>query len=98
VICVRKASAERPRAALCAPESAILTHGDRTQTNIDIDDDLMRDAMRASGAPPKRAAIEQGLRLLVNVRGQRAIRRLRGKVTWTGDLEASRLGRAASGR
>ena len=57
------------------------------RTNIDIDDDLMREAMRASGARTKRAAVEQGLRLLIDVRGQRAIRRLRGKVKWTGDLE-----------
>ena len=39
------------------------------------------------------AAVEQGLRLLIDVRGQRTIRRLRGKVKWTGDLASSRLGR-----
>jgi Arc/MetJ family transcription regulator len=79
-------------------ESAILTHGDAMRTNIDIDDDLMREAMRVSGAATKRAAVEQGLRLLIDVRGQRAIRRLRGKVKWTGDLEASRVGRVAADR
>lgn len=63
------------------------------RTNIDIDDDLMREAMRASGATTKRTVVEQGLRMLIQVRGQRAIRRLRGKVKWTGDLNASRLGR-----
>ncbi len=68
------------------------------RTNIDIDDELMREAMRASGAATKRAAVEQGLRMLVQVRSQRAIRRLRGKVKWTGDLAASRLGRAWAGR
>lgn len=68
------------------------------RTNIDIDDDLMREAMRASGAPTKRAAVEQGLRLLVQVRGQRALRQLRGKVKWTGDLDVTRLARAASRR
>ena len=68
------------------------------RTNIDIDDDLMRQAMRASGATTKRAAVEQGLRMLVDVRGQRAIRRLRGKVQWTGDLNASRLGRTGTAR
>jgi Arc/MetJ family transcription regulator len=68
------------------------------RTNIDIDDDLMRDAMRVSGAPTKRAAVEQGLRLLIDVRGQRAIRLLRGKVTWTGELAASRRGRAPNER
>ena len=68
------------------------------RTNIDIDDDLMSKAMRASGAPTKRAAVEQGLRLLIDVRGQHAIRQLRGKVKWTGDLEASRLSRVGAGR
>lgn len=68
------------------------------RTNIDIDDDLMREAMRASGATTKRAVVEQGLRMLVDVRGQRAIRRLRGKVQWAGDLNASRLGRTGTDR
>ncbi len=68
------------------------------RTNIDIDDDLMRQAMRASGATTKRAAVEQGLRMLIDVRGQRAVRQLRGKVKWTGDLDASRLGRTGTDR
>jgi hypothetical protein len=58
----------------------------------------MREAMRASGAVPKRAAVEHRLRLLIDVRGQRAIRRLRGKVKWTGDLGLSRLGRIEGDR
>ncbi len=65
------------------------------RTNIDIDDKLMRQAMRSSGARTKRAVVEEGLRLLIQTRGQRSIRRLRGRVTWKGDLEESRLGRAA---
>ncbi len=68
------------------------------RTNIDIDDDLMREAMRASGARTKRAAVERGLRLLIEIKGQRAIRRLRGKVKWTGDLDVSRLDRMATHR
>jgi Arc/MetJ family transcription regulator len=65
------------------------------RTNIDIDDDLMRQAMRSSGARTKRAVVEEGLRLLIRTRGQASIRRLRGKVKWEGDLERSRLGRVA---
>ena len=65
------------------------------RTNIDIDDDLMRQAMRSSGARTKRAAVEEGLRLLIRTRRQRSIRRLRGKVAWEGDLGKSRLGRPA---
>ena len=68
------------------------------RTNIDIDDDLMREAMRASGEKTKRAAVERGLRLLIETRAQRWIRRLRGKVKWTGDLNASRRGRLAADR
>jgi len=63
------------------------------RTNIDIDDRLMRQAMRATKATSKRAAVEAGLRLLVQTHDQGSIRRLRGAVQWDGDLEASRLSR-----
>ena len=63
------------------------------RTNIEIDDELMRRAMRTSGARTKRAAVEAGLRLLIQVREQVGVRRLRGKVTWQGDLHASRMER-----
>ncbi len=65
------------------------------RTNIDIDARLMRQAMRTSGARTKRAAVEAGLRLLVQTRAQTGIRRLRGRIAWDGDLAASRLGRVA---
>ncbi len=65
------------------------------RTNIDIDDRLMRQAIRASGARTKRAAVEAGLRLLIQTRAQTGIRRLRGQIAWEGDLETSRLGRIA---
>jgi Arc/MetJ family transcription regulator len=65
------------------------------RTNIDIDDRLMRQAMRSSGARTKRAAVEEGLRLLIQTRSQKSIRRLRGNVAWKGDLEMSRQGRVA---
>ena len=65
------------------------------RTNIDIDDRLMRQAMRSSGARTKRAAVEEALRLLVQTKGQGSVRRLRANVAWKGDLNASRLGRAA---
>ena len=65
----------------------------KMRTNIDIDDRLMRQAMRSSRARTKRAAVEAGLRLLIQTRAQATIRRLRGKIRWDGDLNASRLGR-----
>ena len=63
------------------------------RTNIDIDDRLMQRAMRSSRSRTKRAAVEAGLRLLIQTRGQTSIRRLRGKVRWDGNLNKSRLGR-----
>lgn len=63
------------------------------RTNIDIDDRLMRQAMRRIGAATKKAAVEEGLRLLVKTHSQTSIRRLRGKVQWQGNLNQSRLGR-----
>jgi Arc/MetJ family transcription regulator len=65
------------------------------RTNIDIDDRLMRQAMRSSGSRTKRAAVEAGLRLLIQTRAQTSIRRLRGKIRWEGALYKSRLGRTA---
>ena len=65
------------------------------RTNIEIDDRLMRQAMRSTGARTKRAAVEQGLRLLIQTKGQASLRQLRGKVAWQGDVNASRLERVA---
>ncbi len=65
------------------------------RTNIDIDDGLMREAIRRSGVRTKRAAVEAGLRLLVETCAQQSIRRLKGKVRWEGDLNPSRPGRTA---
>jgi Arc/MetJ family transcription regulator len=76
-------------------EYDILTHRKvkRMRTNIDIDDRLMRQAMRSSRSRTKRAAVEEGLRLLIQTRAQTTVRRLRGKIRWDGDLRKSRLGR-----
>ena len=63
------------------------------RTNIDIDDDLMRLAMRSSEATTKRGVVEEALRLLIQTRSQGSVRRLRGKVAWDGDLNASRMQR-----
>lgn len=63
------------------------------RTNIDIDDKLMAQAMRASEKPTKRAVVEEALHLLVRTKRQTRIRRWRGKVAWEGDLEVSRAAR-----
>jgi Arc/MetJ family transcription regulator len=60
------------------------------RTNIVIDDSLMAEAMRATGLRTKREAVELGLKTLVRLRAQEEIRGFRGKLAWTGDLEAMR--------
>jgi Arc/MetJ family transcription regulator len=60
------------------------------RTNIVIDPQLMAEALRLSGAPSKRQVVEDSLRLLIQVKRQEQIRRVRGKLRWTGDLEAMR--------
>jgi Arc/MetJ family transcription regulator len=63
------------------------------RTNIDIDDALLAKAMKASGLKTKRATVEEGLRLLVRLRGQaKAWAALEG-LGWEGDLDEMRRGR-----
>ena len=63
------------------------------RTNIVIDDKLMRDTLRATGAKTKREVVELGLRTLLRLRQQEEIRGLRGKLDWRGDLDAMRSDR-----
>ena len=60
------------------------------RTNVVINDELMEHALRAGGYRTKRSAIEAGLRLLVQVKSQQKLRRLKGKVRWEGDLDEMR--------
>jgi len=46
------------------------------RTNIEIDDKLMKQAMKATGAPTKKAAVEAALRQTVDLHGQRRLRDL----------------------
>jgi Arc/MetJ family transcription regulator len=60
------------------------------RTNVVIDDKLMSRALRSSGCRTKRAVIETGLQLLVQVNSQKKLRSLKGKIAWEGDLEDMR--------
>ncbi|CBL45108.1 Conserved hypothetical protein [gamma proteobacterium HdN1] len=63
------------------------------RTNIVIDDELMATALKASGLQTKKEVVEQGLKLLIRLKSQQAIRGLRGKVKWEGDLDEMRGGK-----
>jgi Arc/MetJ family transcription regulator len=54
------------------------------RTNIDIDDKLMKQAMRATGATTKKAAVEASMQLAIRLKAQEGIKKLRGKVVWRG--------------
>lgn len=63
------------------------------RANIVLDDKLIEKAMRVTGLPTKRAVVEAGLQLLIQVRAQTTVRRLRGKVKWQGNLDEMRASR-----
>lgn len=60
------------------------------RTNIVIDDELIEQAMKATGLSTKKAVVEAGLQLLIQVKAQTGVRRLRGKVKWQGNLDELR--------
>lgn len=63
------------------------------RTNIDIDDALLADAMKASGLPTKKATVEEALRSFVQMKERvRAFEELRG-IGWEGNLDEMREGR-----
>ena len=64
------------------------------RTTIDIDDALMRKAMRLSRLTTKKAVVEAALRLLIQTHSQGRIRQPRSKVKWEGNLDASHRGHA----
>ncbi|ELS03342.1 transcription regulator of the Arc/MetJ class [Xenococcus sp. PCC 7305] len=63
------------------------------RTNIVIDDDLMAQALKATGLNTKKDVVEQGLKLLIKRQEQQSIRSLRGSVNWEGDLDEMRGGK-----
>jgi Arc/MetJ family transcription regulator len=63
------------------------------RTNIELDEELLEEAMAATGLPTKRATVEEALRSLVRrYRQKAAIANLAG-LGWDGDLAATREGR-----
>ena len=55
------------------------------RTNIEIDDALMTEAMKAGPYKTKKDAVEAGLKLLARQAAYREILKWRGKLKWEGD-------------
>jgi Arc/MetJ family transcription regulator len=67
-----------------------LGHSMCMRTNIDIDDELMETALRESGLRTKRAAVQEGLRLLIERHRRMKLIDAFGKYPWEGDLAEMR--------
>lgn len=63
------------------------------RTNIEIDNNLMKATLKATGLKTKREAVELALQTLLRLEKQTDFRKLRGKIDWHGDLEEMRLDR-----
>ena len=61
------------------------------RTNIVIDDKLIAEAIKVTGASSKKEAVELGLKALILLKRQEQIRGLRGKLKWKDDLDRMRL-------
>lgn len=65
--------------------------GGPMRTNIVINDELMNEALALSKIKTKKAVVETGLKLLVQIKKQEQLKSLRGKLKWDGDLDKMRL-------
>ena len=63
------------------------------RTNILIDEQLMAEVLKTTGAKSKREAVELGLRTLLLLKQQEHIKAFKGKLAWEGDLEEMRADR-----
>lgn len=61
------------------------------RTNIVIDTDLMNAAKKATGLKTKKQIVEEGLKLLIQMKNQSQLRSLRGKLKWEGNLDEMRV-------
>jgi len=60
------------------------------RTNIEINDKLMNEVLKATGVKTKKEAVELGLKTLMRLKKQENIKNFRGKLNWTGDLDDMR--------
>jgi Arc/MetJ family transcription regulator len=63
------------------------------RTNIEIDDELLAEAMALTGEPTKRATVEAALKAVVRLKRQKQAGMNLAGIGWEGDLDAMREGR-----
>lgn len=60
------------------------------RTNIVIDDKLMDEAIKLTGAKTKKDAVELGLRTIIRLKKQEKLKTYKGVLKCEGDLEETR--------
>jgi len=60
------------------------------RTNIEIDDKLMNEVLKATGLKTKKDAVELGLKTLIKLKKQENIKNYRGQLKWIGNLDDMR--------
>jgi len=60
------------------------------RTTLNLDDEAMEAAMKFSEGRTKTEVVNEALRRFARARSRRQLLDLRGKVEWTGDLDALR--------
>ena len=63
------------------------------RTNIILDDELIQRARQLTGIKTKREVVQEALRILIQLREQTDVRKLRGKLRWEGNLDEQRIAR-----
>jgi Arc/MetJ family transcription regulator len=71
-------------------EAEILHTELAVRTNIEIDDELMAQALELTGLRTKRAVVEAALRALIDRASRRRLKEAFGKYPWEGDLDQLR--------
>ncbi len=60
------------------------------RTNIILDNRLVSEAQKLTGISTKKGIVEEGLKVLIRLRKQEAVKSWRGKLRWDDDLDAMR--------
>jgi len=63
------------------------------RTNIDLDEGLVTRGLRLSGLRTKKDLVNAALREFVRRKDQKKILELRGKISWSGDMNLMRQSR-----
>lgn len=74
-------------------EMCIFRKNVHMRTNIEIDDELIKEAMMLTGIKTKKGVVEKALANMVSLKKQEKIKQIRGKYQWEGDLDEMRENR-----